>query len=358
MKKHIFWLIFFALFCNKLPIGEDELNLRGDFAAQYVDFVPYFTATEYKNIPLGSSSNLVVGKNSNYESRILLKFNFPSSFEQGLDEIKLILYRNNNLENDTVSFSIHLLTESFDEAEATWYHRTEIDDWHTAGGDYQVDSLRVSKSEGDSLVVSFNYIELEQIKAAPGLIIIPHDSGFVGFYSQEGGKPPVIRLVKNEEITILTIDDDCHILTGPAPYPTDNWIGSGMAYRNYVKFLFDTLLVDDDDKKVVFAELTVKPHEVSGMRDSIEIAVRRLLEPLDDFDTQTGSLIDLKKCAIDDTLFTLDIVNYVQMALDYPDSNFGFFIYLSPENYDISTVKFEAASHHLTVGYILPPDER
>jgi hypothetical protein len=358
MRKHTLWFIFFVLCCNELPIGEDELRLRGDFTAQYVDFTPYFTATEYKNIPLGSSSNLVVGKNSDYESRILLRFNFPSSFEQGLDEIKLILYRNNDLENDSMKFSIHLLTESFDEADATWYHRTETEDWNTGGGGYQDDSLRFGESEGDSLVVYFNYIELEQIKASPGVIIIPQDNGFVGFYSQEGGKPPVLQLVKNDEVTVLTIDDDCHILTGPTPYPTEDWIGSGMAYRNYVKFLFDTLLVDDDDKKVVFAELTVKSSEVSGMRDTIEIAVRQLLAPFDDFDTPTSSLIDLKKFAIDDTIITLDIIKHVQKAIDYPDSNFGLFIYLSPENYDISIVKFEAASHHLTVGYILPPDER
>lgn len=302
--------------------------------------------------------NLVIGKNSEYESRILLKFNFPTDLEEGLDEIKLILYRNNDLNNNTVKFSIHLLEASFEETEATWMKRTDTEGWSTQGGDYEEDSIRFGEIDADSLLVWFNYIELEQIIAADGLIIIPEDSGFVGFYAKEGGILAKFELVKNEEVTIINAQKDCHILTGPEPFYIESWIGSGMAYRNYVKFIYDTLYVGDDDKKVVFAELSFRSSQYFGMRDSIEIAVRELLEPFDDFDTPTGPLITLKRFAIDDTMFHVDVVKHIEKMIDYPDSNFGFFIYLSPENYDISNIKFVSGLHHLKIGYVLPPGDR
>ena len=355
MKRVIPCLVLLFTFCNKLPIGEEELTLRGDFTAQYVELSPYLNLTEYRNITLGTSSNLIVGKNNEYESRILLKFGFPDSVSEGLDEIKLILYRNERFKKDTITFSIHLLTARFEETEATWLKKTNIEAWSTQGGDFEEDSIRFGEISADSLLVFFNYIELDKIRTADGLIIIPEDSGFVGFYSKEGGNAPKFQLVKNNSVTSIPIQADCYILTGPEPFYIESWVGSGMAYRNYLKFNYDTLL---NDKKAVYAELTLKPEKYFSMRDSIEIGVKELLEPLNGFNTPTGPIIALEKFAVDDTLFSIDVVRHVQRIIDYPDSNFGFFIYLSPETYDISNIKFITNLHHLKIGYITPPQER
>jgi len=54
----------------------------------------------------------------------------------------------------------------------------------------------------------------------------------------------------------------------------------------------------------------------------------------------------------------MDIIDYVQRIIDYPDSNFGFFIAISPDNYDISWLKVMSGTYRLKVGYIEPPGGR
>ncbi len=355
MKKYTLLLLFFIC-CNKLPIGEEELGERGIFDAEEIELVCHVTLTEYDMFPqLGGSHNLIVGKNDDYESRILLKFDFPDSSFEGLDEIKLVMRRNDDFHKDTIEFSIHLLKAEFDEDEANWYRRTEEDGWEAAGGDFEEDSIRSGEIVGDSLVVMFNYIELEKIQSSDGMIMITEDDGFVYFYSREGGSAPQFILVKNEVVTSIPIKADCHIVTGPEPFYIESWLGSGIPYRNYAKFLFDSLLIG---KRAIYAELSFEVEDYFVMRDTIEIGVKELLEPIDDFDTPTGSFITLKRLAVDDTLFSLDIVRHIQRMIEYPDSNFGFFIMLSPENYDIANLKIVNHSHQLKVGYISPPEER
>ncbi len=358
MKKHLLLLLFLflSIWCNKLPIGEDELGARGIFDAEEIELIRYITLTEYDIFAqLGSSQNLIVGKNGDYESRILLRFSFPDTSFQGLDEIKLVLKRNTEFHRDTLNYSIHLLQAEFEEGKANWYQRTEEQGWENGGGDFEKDSLRSGQVVEESLVVKFNYVELEQIQASEGMIIIAQESGFVYFSSREGSDPPQFLLKKNDVVTSIPIEADCHIVTGPEPLYIESWLGSGIPYRNYAKFLFDSLLLNE---KPIYAELTFEVEDYFVMRDSIQIGVKELIEPLEDFDTSTGPFIALKKFAADDTLFSLDIVRHIQRMVEHPDSNFGFFIILSPENYDIANFKIVHGSHRLRVGYISPPNER
>jgi len=356
MKKSILLILLFFIYCNELPIGEEEIGLRGDFEAHEIELSIFNTFTEYnKYAYLGGSVNLIIGKNENYESRILLKFDFPDSTYQGLDAIKLILKRNDRFHKDTVKFSIHLLDVEFDESYANWYDRKEGESWVNQGGDFEEDSILIGEIVGDSLVVEFNYIELDEIMSAEGMIIIPEDSGFVYFHSDEGGYSPQFLIEKNEVISSIPLEDDCHIVTGPEPSGIEDWIGSGMPYRNYAKFVFDSVLID---KKVIYADLSFESEDYFIMRDSIEIGVRELLEPIDDFNTTTGPLIGLKRFAADDTLFSIDIAKHIQRLIEYPDSNFGIFIMFLPESYDIANLKIIRGSHSIKVGYIPPPEER
>ncbi len=356
MKKQILCVILFLMCCNKLPIGEDELNQRGIFDAVNIELLRFNTLTESNEFAyLGNSWNLVFGKNEDYESRILLKFDFPDTAFQGLDEIKLIIKRNDNFHRDTVKFNIHLLEFEFEEDKANWYQRTELEWWETEGGDFQEEPLRSGEVVDDSLVVTFNYIELERLRSAEGLIIVPADSGFVYFYSEEGGDAPQFILVKNDVITSISLEADCHIVTGPIPFYIESWLGSGVPYRNYAKFVFDSILIG---KKAIYAELTFEIEDYFVMRDSVEIGVKELLEPIDDFETPTGPFIALEKFSIDDTLFSIDMLRHIHRLIEHPDSNFGFFLILSPENYDIANLKIVHGSHRLQVGYISPPEER
>jgi len=352
----LFFLLLLFIGCNELPLGEDELNVRGDFNVQEVVLERDNSLTEFNRyFTVGTSRNLMIGKNNEYESRILLDFSFPDTSYSGLDEIKLILKRNIIFDRDTVEFSVHLLSGSFDESTANWYQRTSNEWWDSAGGDFTLDSLCLVTAVHDSIVIHFNYNELEAIQAAEGIILVPQDTGFVYFNARESGVYPEFIIVKNDDETSFTLEGDCSIITGPEPFYIENWIGSGFPLRNYVKFHFDPIL---QDKKAIYAELTFAVTQGFAYRDTIEVGVRQLLEPFDDFNTSIGPYIALDQYDRDDTLISLDIVKHIQHLIDHPDSNFGVFVILAPENYDIARLRIQDQSHTLKVGYIDPPDER
>jgi hypothetical protein len=342
--------------CNKLPLGEEEIDERGNFESVSINLPLYASFTESKEIPLGTSQNLILGKDNKYQSRIILKFSFSDTTYQGLDQIKLVLFRNNSFHNDTISFSIHVLTSEFSESDATWYKKDNTELWIQPGGDFEVDSLRMGKTIGDSVVVFFNYIDLHKIMNGKGIIIIPQDTGFCAFYARESSKSPRFQIMKNGVINTIPLQADCHIVKiDTLPNYWENWLGSGVPFRNYVKFAYDTML---NNTKAIYGELTFKSKGHYGMRDSIEIGVKYLKKPYAGFETELSPVIAIKKFAISDTLFTLDVVQYVQRIIEHPDSNFGIFIYLSPENYDIANLELVSGSHQLKVEFIKPPKPR
>lgn len=346
-------LVFIA--CNELPVGEDELRLRGDFDTEFTDLSVFSTFTESKGLNNGTASNLAFGLNAEYESRVLLRFDFPDSTYTGLDEIKMIMSIDGDYSNDTIAFSIHLMDEEFNETEADWTHRNLDESWLTPGSDFHADSIRYGVAQGDSIVLYFNYLELAEIQAASGVIIIPRDTGFCYLDSREGGSGARIILEKNETTIPISLEADCYIVTGPEHSLFDDWIGSGYVFRDYAKFNYDSLL---DGSVAVYAELTFRCAEYFSPLDSIKIGVRMLKEPFINFNTPAGPLIAIERKAVGDTLVTLDIVRYVQRMIEYPDSNFGFYICIDPETDFISRVKLVRGSHHLTVGYVIPPEPR
>jgi len=355
MRKYLWLCAVVVLYCNKLPIGDDEMNQRGGFEGQVLELQTINSFTENKKIALGTSGNLVIGKGDNYESHIILKFTFSDTSFEGLDEIKLVMRINSSFDNDTVPVGIHILTNSFTEDEATWEKRSNTAGWDSAGGDYEEQPLRNGVIIGDSMVVYFNYVELNRIKTAQGIILIPQDSGFAYLYSREGGHATTFQLVKNGEVAVYSTTGDCHVLNGPLPFYVENWIGSGIASRNFIIFNYDSTLAD---KRAIYGELRFTFDSFFSRLDSVEIGVKELNEHASGFDTELGPLIALKSVSVDDTICTIDIVHYVQRMIDFPDSNFGLCLYITPENYDLSTVKITDGSFRLKVGYLSPPEPR
>ncbi len=359
MKYLLCILCLLYIACNDLPLGQDELYDRGDFAAQEIELVRINTLTltdQYAN--LGTSRNLIVGTEGGYQARLLMSFAFPDTTYLGLDEIKLIFQHNDDFQSDEITFTVHLLDYGFDETEANWYQRTNVEYWQLEGGDYNTTPLVTAQAGADSTIVYFNFTQLEAMRAADGIILIPQDTGFVYFRSQESGYNPEIVLVKNEETYTIVTEADCHIVTGTPPSEIESWIGSGLLYRNYAKFEIIPAFDDTADIKAVYGDLSFAIEEQFARRDSIEIGVRELLEPIDDYHTETGSRIALKKYGIGDTIFSIDIVEHIQRIIDFPDSNFGIFIEITPPDYDIAHLKIENGSHRLVAGYIPPPYER
>lgn len=356
MKRWLLFALLFSAGCNELPVGGEALRSRGDFEAEEIQLRLDNSFTETNVNPfLGTSLNLALGKERGYESRILVRFSFSDTTYEGLDEIRFVLTRNDHFNNDTIQFSLYLLLGEFEETGANWLQRTDVDFWINAGGDYEADPIYTGVIDDDSLVVLFNYVQLQQIIASQGMILVPEDSGFVYFYSREGGTAPQFVLRKNDDVTPVAIEADCHIVTGPDPFFIEPWIGSGVLYRNYVRFLFDSLLID---QLVIFADFSFAVEDHFAKRDSVTIGVRELLEPISDFETPVGPLIAYEKVAADDSIISIDIVRHIQRIAEHPDSNFGFFVLFSPETYDIANLKLVRGSHEVTVGYVLPAQER
>jgi hypothetical protein len=363
MKKLLLFVFFYTVACNKSPVGQDELDQRGNFNAQTINLPFSASVTETKSIALGNSVNLVLGKNADYEARVILKFTFPDTIPNGAKDIRLVLTRNKNLNRDTLRFSIHLITSDFTELDATWSKRNADEAWTVAGGDFENDSLRYVVFKEDSLVVPFNYAELTWMKNSKGVIFVPRDSGFGAWYAKEGGNAPQLRMTVGTTVTTIALAADLFIVRGPSPSYYDPWIGAGVPYRNYVKFKFfnhpdtfpDSTLFG---KKCLYGELTFGIESHFALRESLDIGIKPLTEPLNGFDTDVGSLVAFHRIAAGDTSATVDIIQYVQKVIDHPDSNFGFFIFLSPDNYDIANLKIRRGSYRLKVGYIDPPGER
>jgi hypothetical protein len=356
MNRYLPLFFILVLACNELPVGGDELRTRGDFDPQFLELNLFSSFTEYKGVNSGTSFHVVFGANDEYQARTLLSFEFPDSSFTGLDEIKLILKIDGDFDNDTLAFSVHLMDVEFVESEAVWTKRTNSEPWQTPGGDYESDSLRYGVVEADSVILYFNYLELAQIQDAEGMIIVPRGEGFCYLHSKEFGDAPRLELKKNDINLAITAAADCYIVTGPEPALFDDWIGSGWVYRDYVKFNYDTLL---DSSMAVYAELSFRCSDYFSYQDSLEIGVRQLLEPFSTFDeTEVGPLIALEQIAVGDTMVTIDIVKHVQRIIDHPDSNFGFYIQISPESNDISRIELVHGSHCLNIGYVLPPEPR
>ena len=355
MNRYIVLMCLLLVACNELPIGDDELRVRGDLEPQFLELSRFSTFTEHKEVNAGTAQNLVFGMNEEYEARSMLSFEFADSSYQGLDEIKLVLIHSSEFNNDTIAFSIHLMDEQFSETEATWTDRSIDELWQTPGGDFNSDSIRFGVAEADSIVLYFNYLELAQIQAADGMIIIPRDTGFCYLSSKEAGRAARIELKKNDVTIPILAETDCYIVNGPEPVLLEDWIGAGWIFRDFVRFNYDTLL---DSSMAVYAELSFRCSEYFASRDSIEIGVRQLLEPFSTFDTPTGPLIALERVGVGDTLVKIDIVKHAQRMIEHPDSNFGFYIAISPQNYDVSRIKLVRGSHRLNIGYVLPPQPR
>ena len=355
MKRLLPLCILLFIACHELPVGGDELRVRGDLEPQFIDLSLFSSFTEFKEVNACASRNLVFGMNEQYQARAMMSFQFPDSSYTGLDEIKLVMKLNADFDVDTFDFSIHIMDSEFNETEATWTYRNFDEPWLTPGGDFDPDSLRHGTTREDSIVVYFNYLELAQLQEAAAIMIVPRDTGFCYISSREGGTAARIELKKNDAVLPILAETDCYIVTGPEPTLFDDWIGSGWVYRDFVKFNYDTLL---DTSMAVYAELTFRCSNYFSQRDSIEVGIRQLLEPFSTFDTPTGPLIALEKIAVGDSLVTVDIVRHAQRMIDHPDSNFGFYIQISPQTYDISRVEIVRGSHRLNVGYVLPPEPR
>jgi hypothetical protein len=371
LKRNIIFLIvlFFAILvmrCDKTPVGYDELA-RDLSNPVFNEFRPTARYCYGKYSPLGDANYLVLGRNSEYESRILMKFAVDDS-SVNLDsvvKVKLVLYpkRYNN-----ISFQIHPIETSSEwkENTATWKRMDEAVPWMTDGGDYYPTVLANTTLSSDSCIIELPLNKLDTlVNHSWGIIFIAiaSDTGFTTINSRSisGKSPKLVFKFRDSSITSYVPNQDCHIIDtlNLILPPTDLWLGAGFPFRTMLKFTLDTI---PENVTIAYAELTINIHSHYSMSDTLSIGVWKVLEPglnsltkfADNISNQTQYI------ASTDTTVTFDIRQIVQFWNTKPDSNFGILLSVYPENYEISRVRLKTGTYlpNLKVGYILPPTGR
>ncbi len=354
-------ILLFALLaflsCNKNPLGEDELGNRGVGDPEFFTTSIDSFETSFIAQPQGKSLNLVLGRNPEYESRILLNFLYPDTISEEFQDIRITLYKRKFSKDDTIEFNLHIVTSSWSEDYATWDMADQSIRWNQAGGDYEPTPILTKSNTGDSVVIRFTRDQLLALKNGAGIILIPTRSGFTTFYSREGGKSLRFTYKKGDDRYDIPLSGDAHIIKTHLALPPYGkvWIGGGFPFRVFFYLPTDTALIN---KKIIYSQLQMNKLFAFSLRDTVEVVARALTEPYRGFDTKFTSILNSGKFTSADSQYKMDIVNIIQRIAHRPDSNFGFFLTINPENYDISRFEIRPESVQIEIGYLNPPGIR
>ncbi|MEO0108378.1 MAG: DNRLRE domain-containing protein [candidate division WOR-3 bacterium] len=318
----------------------------------------------------GALENLVLGKNYAYEARVLLRFQLADSAPRidSVDSVRLVLHTR---VWQPVPFGIYAVNTDWVETEATWHHAEAGIPWLKDGGDFDPGRLiRFDTLRQDSTVVFMPRSCLDTlVHGTYGLILVPEVSEparFAILYSDNvtTKKPTLTYLYGSRRRSFDCIGSTyiCDTL-GLSLGRDQLWIGSGYIFRTYLKFDFEALR-PESASTVIVASLTIFPESVFAQRETVDIAVRRLLEDYDPPEAQArydATAIGRTSLVVRrDSMVNLDIRPLVQFWVENPDSNHGMILSVEPENYDITRIELRRGDRMpaLRVGYVKPPSGR
>ncbi|MDH5684459.1 MAG: DNRLRE domain-containing protein [candidate division WOR-3 bacterium] len=361
MTKVKNWLIVLSLIlsttliilsCDRSSVGFDQLDRE---LAEPVPIIlkPTAAASYGRYIANGFSSNLILGKNPQYESRVLLKFNLPDSALEQVTEVKLIIYTRRQA---NLNFNVYRILEEWNPFAATWYRPDSLFYWFSPGGYFSEASIGSGQITEESTVVIINDV-ISLVRNSYGLILIPQDTGFGLFYSNEtGNRPKLIFKYSADErkfdcLGDASIIDSLDLTMGRY----DLWIGSGYAFRTYLKFETDTF---PEQATITSAELVLHPDLSFLISDTVEIGIHKFLEPYEVRAKFSPNISAKARFTDSDSIIRFDMRSLIQFWNLHPDSNFGFLITAYPEYSDIFRIELKNAGTerpYLNAFYILPP---
>ncbi len=146
--------------------------------------------------PFTENTKLVLGSSDNIQARSLIRFlTLPSSVET-VSNVSLRLRIFKNMLNSTTQFTIHRVSKSWLESQATWENNKTDYNWTQSGGDFESTPLAtfsVSSTRNDSVYVNLpasliqSWIEEDSLNY--GIIIKQssksRNNRFIEFYSSE-----------------------------------------------------------------------------------------------------------------------------------------------------------------------------
>ncbi len=353
LKNLIYWVVLMTLACNRSPVGFDELDRNLTEPVNF-ELMPNASACYEKYVRNGISSNLILGKNQEYEARVLLMFPLADSALDSLVSVRLVLKtrRHKNL-----PFTVHIVQQAWQENGVTWLRNDSLSYWLNPGADYSTTIIGQGSIGTDSTIIMLSYID--SLVHGNGIILLPQDTGFAILYSCEtSNDPKIIYKYPKKERTFIASADASIIDTNNLRREKNNlWIGAGYAYHTYLKFAIDTL---PDTATITDAQLILYPNKSFFLTDTVEIGVHRLLAPYQEGLTPKfyPNLSAKTRITNVDTLIKINLKDLVQFWSMHRDSNFGFVLNGQPEYSDIFRIelKTDAGNYpRLKFGYILPP---
>jgi len=386
-----FALLLLSSACNTLPVGYDQLGDRVTGASD-TTLVPDTAASYPRYVPLGGASMLYLGRDTSYQSRLLVRFSIPDTMV--LDSItgfQLVLHQWDTLA--TMGFTCRPCSSEWAENGVSWLMSDSLNHWVDLGGDYLYDVVATGTMAGESTVVDLAYVGLDSVRQAAirncGIGIFPQDTGIVAINS--GVAPataPRLRVTytnKGKETSRVISDiADASLIDTVATHSNllDLLVGSGVAFRTWLRFNIDSIPAE---ATIARADLKFRPEVKYHRADTIVLGVHRLTDSY----TEKGANARFEELPIgsasyfvpadSDTVITVDIRSLVQSWVNYPDTlwtnhprpdtlrppdslrNYGLLIEAAPEWSPLFRLRIPRSGENaprLEIQYVLPPEDR
>jgi hypothetical protein len=368
-------LLLGLLGCDHNPLGFDQLE-RGLQDPQF-PVTPLVAAGSYGKFNAnGPGDHMILGRDAEYESRVLLRFALQDSALDSVTAVSMVLYTR---EPHAVPFRILPTITEWDDYQVTWHDAKSGEPWFTEGGDFDTARLATSVVAQDSTIIDLDQARLRAMVAhESGIILVPEpvpaeSVNLTDLYTlSTSGKRPKVMIHYGDKLRTYEATQNTFIVDTLALNLRirDQWVGSGYVFRSYLKFNVDSVPASGT---VVTAELRVRKDTAVGLQDTVTVGVHRLTKdysvseknaPFDGTVLSRSSLILDSGWVINsagtviksDSVVTLDLRSLVQFWTQHPDSNFGLLVTMEPENSNISRVELSrGVLPSLRVAYVTPP---
>ncbi|MEO0025151.1 MAG: DNRLRE domain-containing protein [candidate division WOR-3 bacterium] len=363
--KFFFPLTLLLLACNTLPVGFDQLTTLPE--SGMLELVPDSLDCYSRHIPLGYADWLLLGRDEQYESRVLLKFPLKDSALDSVTGVRLILHP---LDSTPVTLVCRACSTEWTTAAVTWLLADSATRWLTPGGDLWEFTLGTATLTRESTVVELDRSRLTLlVQKSSGIMLLPTDTGFAAITNMTDAKagPKLVFHYADGKERIYYATGDAHIVDtlNIRSQLTDLLIGASFAFRTYLKFRLDTL---PPEVTILRAQLLFTPRTIYRRSDTLKLGVHRLTESYqlrnrhagyEENAAATTAYIPVAQ----DTMVSLDITTLVQNWVSHPDSfpNHGLLITAEPEWQRPFRLKLSRSGNtapQLKIQYILPPPDR
>ncbi len=361
MRTAALALAVLLLACNTLPVGYDELGRYAD--ADSLNAAPETTASYGKYIATGSAETMLLGRDDEYESRLIIDFGLADSALDSISSMQLILHPADSTE---MRFVCRPCSIPWNSAAVTWQMADSVTHWLNPGGDYWHVDLTTGTFEGESLVLDLDLDHLETlVRESHGIIVFPEDTGFASIHSRysESTSPRIRITYLDDAEKVYTATGDAHLVdTSDVEIGYQALIvGSGYAFRTFYRFELDAI---PPEATVARADLVFRPIMQYWREDTVDFGVYRLTEPYSsnaEYATSSYRLLSFPSEPEEDSVARLDLRSLVQFWTANPDSNFGLLVRAAPEWSEMFRMRIPVSgpdAARLELLWVMPPRGR